>query len=87
MNSKNDASYRLRLAEGFLKEAAQDFDLKRWRSCVDNAQLAVENAGKAILSIFGPLEKTHDPAHGLRRLIDERVIHRDLVAEMRAFFL
>lgn len=36
---------------GFQAEAEQDFTLERWRSCVDNAQLAVENAGKAVLSL------------------------------------
>ena len=41
MDSEQDVSYRLRLAEGFFQEAMQDLDLSRWRSCVDNAQLSV----------------------------------------------
>lgn len=40
--------YRLELARGFLEEALQDLELERWRSAVDGAQLAVENAGKAV---------------------------------------
>jgi len=40
VNAPDLVQYRLRLAEGFLKEAEQDFGLERWRSCVDNAQLA-----------------------------------------------
>jgi len=42
----DEVSYRLALAKGFLTEAEQDMTLERWRSCVDNSQLAVENAGK-----------------------------------------
>ena len=49
MTAQDDALFRLRLARGFLKEAEQDFDLERWRSCVDNAQLAVETQAKSSL--------------------------------------
>lgn len=62
MNSRKNVDYRLELSEGFLGEAEQDFHLKRWRSCVDNARLCVENAGKAILTLFGAPPKTHEPA-------------------------
>jgi len=44
MKPLEDARYRLRLAIGFLEEARQDLSLGRWRSCVDNAQLSVENS-------------------------------------------
>ncbi len=47
MSTSRDVDYRIALAAGFLAEADQDFTLERWRSCVDNAQLALENAGKA----------------------------------------
>ena len=46
MNASKDMAYRIALATGFLAEAEQDFTLGRWRSCVDNAQLVVENSGK-----------------------------------------
>lgn len=58
----NESHYRLRLAEGFLTEARQDIKSQRWRSCVDNSQLAVENAAKALLSLLGPVGRTHNPA-------------------------
>jgi HEPN domain-containing protein len=63
--------YRIALAEGFLREAEQDFTLKRWRSCVDNAQLSVENAGKAALALFGIVPKTHDPARQIAAILRE----------------
>ena len=71
MQPKKQSAYRLHLCEGFLKEAEQDFGLKRWRSCVDNSQLSVENAGKAIIAIFAPVEKTHDPSLQLKRIIEK----------------
>ena len=37
-----DAKYRFRIAQGFLEESRQDIALTRWRSAVDNAQLATE---------------------------------------------
>lgn len=66
-----DMKFREKLAEGFLLEAKQDLDLKRWRSCVDNSQLSVENAAKMAFGIFGSAAKNHRPAQALQRLIKE----------------
>ncbi|HEC35028.1 MAG TPA: HEPN domain-containing protein [Anaerolineae bacterium] len=68
---RRDAAYRLRLAQGFLNEAHQDLDLGRWRSVMDNAQLAVENAAKAVLALLGPVGRTHNPAVQLRRALGD----------------
>ncbi len=59
MRGPDSARYRLRLAQGFLEEAREDVSLKRWRSAVDNAQLAVENAAKAVLALLGPIRQMH----------------------------
>ena len=61
MPAPEEASYRLRLVLGFLEEARQDFNLERWRSCVDNSQLATENAAKAVLALLGPVGRTIIP--------------------------
>lgn len=74
MNSNDDVEYRLSLARGFLKEAEEDYQLKRWRSCVDSSQLSVENSGKAILMLFGISPKTHEPAKHLAQLVDNKGI-------------
>lgn len=71
MNQARHVLYRLRLADGFLAEARQDVSLARWRSAIDNAQLAIENSAKAVLAILGPVGRTHYPAGPLRRSIDE----------------
>lgn len=72
MSTSRDVDYRIALAAGFLAEADQDFTLERWRSCVDNAQLAVENAGKAALALFGIAPKTHDPARQIATVLRQQ---------------
>ena len=62
MNARDQGHYRLRLAEGFLDEARQDMHSQRWRSCVSDAQLAVENSAKAVLGLLGPIGRTHNPS-------------------------
>lgn len=84
MSSENDAAYRLRLAKGFRQEAEQDLKLQRWRSCVDNAQLSVENAGKAIIALFEPVERTHNPAIKLRQLVQANRVASALRDELNA---
>jgi len=66
--------YRLRLAAGFCGEARQDVALKRWRSAMDNAQLAVENAAKAVLALAGPVGRTHRPAPLLRQALLDGIL-------------
>ncbi len=66
---KENATYRLALAHGFLREAQEDLNLRRWRSAVSNTQLSVENGLKAVISLFLPVAKTHDPARILLELI------------------
>jgi HEPN domain-containing protein len=78
----SEAEYRLSLAEGFLREARQDLDLARWRSCVDNSQLAVENAAKAALALLGPLGRTHNPAVLLRKALQEGRFPEDAQARV-----
>jgi HEPN domain-containing protein len=74
VSTSRDVAFRIALAEGFLVEAEQDFTLQRWRSCVDNAQLIVENSGKAALALFGIAPKTHDPAHQIASILREQTL-------------
>ncbi|MBM4083529.1 MAG: HEPN domain-containing protein [Planctomycetes bacterium] len=71
MNALEEARYRLILAEGFVGEAREDMSLRRWRSCVDNSQLAVENAAKVALALLGPVAQVHEPAPLLRKALAE----------------
>lgn len=69
MPAPEEAFYRLRLVLGFLGEARQDFNLGRWRSCVNNSQLVTENAAKAVLALLGPVGRTHNPSLLLREAL------------------
>jgi HEPN domain-containing protein len=68
MDSERDVAYRLRLADGFLGEAEEDLRLSRWRSCVDNAQLSVENSIKAVIARYAPVPRSHDLVRPLEDL-------------------
>lgn len=84
MNSEEDAAYRLRMARKFLIEAEEDVGLSRWRSCVDNAQLATENAAKSIIAIVEPVQKTHEPAHRLQVLLETNAFEEDVAKDIEA---
>jgi len=71
MGASLEAEFRLRLAEGFLIEAREDLGLERWRACVDNSQLAVENAAKSALGLLGPVGRTHSPAPMIRQALED----------------
>ena len=83
MNPKRDTEFRLKLAAGFLGEAEEDVRLSRWRSCVDNAQMAVENAAKAVIAMRGPVPKIHQLQRALSRLSRDAQL-RSLSKEMAA---
>jgi HEPN domain-containing protein len=76
------ALYRLRIAHGFLEESRQDVQLQRWRSAVDNAQLAVENSAKAALSLAAPVGKTHNPAPQLRETLSKGYFSADIAEKI-----
>jgi len=83
LNAPDEVAYRLALAKGFLVEAEQDVGLTRWRSCVDNAQLTVENSGKAILASFGVSPKTHDPAKQVAALLRSQSVRENIREQMQ----
>jgi HEPN domain-containing protein len=67
----SDTEYRLRLAEGFLKEAREQLKYGLFRAVADAAQLAVENSVKAVIARFRPVPKTHDLDEAIGDLLDE----------------
>jgi HEPN domain-containing protein len=85
VNSSADVAYCLNLAKGFLREAEEDSQLERWRSCVDNSQLCVENSGKAILMLFGVSSKSHEPAKHLAQLIKNAQIPSHVRERLKEF--
>ncbi len=83
MKFSKEVDYRLALAKGFLWEAEEDYRLERWRACVDNAQIATENAGKMALALFGVAPKTHDPARQLAVLLESATLPESITALIR----
>lgn len=70
MNSLREASYRMSLAEGYLRRAERFFKENAWLDCVRDAQAAVENAAKAIIANFAPVQRSHEPARQLEALLE-----------------
>jgi HEPN domain-containing protein len=69
MNPHEDALYRLRVASEFLDAAELALNNSRWALCEQQAQIAVENAAKAILAQVDPVPQTHEPHHQLEALL------------------
>lgn len=69
MNPHEDALYRLRVAAEFLDAAERSFAQRDWARCVQQAQITVENAAKAILAQVDPVPHTHEPHHQLEELL------------------
>ncbi len=84
MELERELAYRTKLAVGYLDEARADLELSRWRSCVDNSQLSVENAAKAALVRLGPVGKTHAPSIRIRSALEEKLVPE---AEKQAYAL
>ena len=83
MNSLDDAVFRLELAQGYLSKAERDARDQRWDDCLANAQNAVENAGKSVLSHFRPVPKTHDVVNPLRSLLEQPGVAPSVQAGIR----
>jgi HEPN domain-containing protein len=66
-----------------LAEAEQDHQLERWRSCVDNAQLAVENAGKTVLASLAIPAKTHEPARQVAALLRTQTLPPEIQEKLQ----
>lgn len=79
----SDAQYRLKLADGFLKEAEKQFKHKLFRAAVDAAQLSVENATKAVIAIFKPVPKVHEMAEVIREILGEIKFNEDEIEKLK----
>lgn len=69
MSPHEDALYRLRVAAEFLDTAELAFNNSRWALCEQQAQIAVENAAKAILACIDPVPHTHELHRQLESLL------------------
>ncbi|MBI5525731.1 MAG: HEPN domain-containing protein [Deltaproteobacteria bacterium] len=74
--TSSDARYRLDLAQGFLAETEDHLENGSFRAAVDTSQLCVENAIKAVASLFGPVPKTHEPREMLEEIAGQVKLKR-----------
>jgi len=71
IDPESEVRYRVRLVEGYLREAEENFKREDFRATVAASQLAAENAAKAIIAIFRIPSWSHDPSHELREVISQ----------------
>ena len=71
IDPESEVRYRVRLAEGYLREAEENFKREDFRATVAASQLAAENAAKAIIAIFRIPSWSHDPSHELREVVSQ----------------
>lgn len=81
--SERDAEYRVRVARGFLREAREDMKLGRWRSCVDGAVVAVENALKGVIALWSPVPHTRWPDQALVSMLEAQQIPESFCGEVK----
>lgn len=67
----SEISYRLRLAELYLRDAEDAFKRRDFRAVVASSQLSAENAAKAVIAVFRVPSWSHDPSPELRELRDQ----------------
>jgi len=82
MQPREDADYRIVLAEEALVLARRDFGLQSWPTCLDFSQQTVENAAKAVLAVFGPHPPTHGPGDLLRQRVRRSLFPQGAVADV-----
>jgi HEPN domain-containing protein len=80
MELQNNVEYRLQLAQGYLQEAEENYAQQRWRACFSCSILVIENAGIAILMLFGVSPMTHQPGRHLSQLISEGTVTNEAIA-------
>ena len=74
MDHEKHAYARLKVAEIFLAEARQDLGVRRWLSCVGQAQVAVQHALKSAIALWRPIPHTRQPARTLLSMLEAEQI-------------
>ena len=85
MKSEEEAWYRLSLAQGRLRRAVEAFERGDYLGCILEAQLSVENAAKAVITVFRIPSWSHDPSVELREVITQN--RESMVGKLGAIFM
>jgi len=73
LNFKDEAYYRLELAQGYLERARKALQRGDNDECISNSQLSVENSAKAVISCFRMPSWSHDLSGELIALVEENI--------------
>ena len=71
LNPLKEVEYGGRAAEKYLEEAEHFLSAGSWRAAVASAQLAAENAAKAVIAVYHLPSWTHDPSDELMSLLPQ----------------
>jgi HEPN domain-containing protein len=63
----DEVRYRYKPAVNYLSDAEEDLSRGRWRNAVASAQLAAENAAKAVIAVYRIPSWSHDPSDDAQR--------------------
>ena len=69
LDPAEEVAYRLALAREHLDRARRRFQVEDWAGVVEAAQLAAENAAKAVIAHFHVPSWSHDPLGELEELV------------------
>jgi len=69
LNPGEEVTYRLALAREHLERARKRLSVEDWAGVVEAAQLAAENAAKAVIAHFHVPSWNHDPSRELQELV------------------
>ena len=69
LDPAEEVAYRLALAREHLDRARKRFSVEDWAGVVEAAQLAAENAAKAVIAHFHVPSWSHDPSGELEELV------------------
>lgn len=75
LDSREEISYRVKIAERYLKEASNAYRRRDYRLVVASSQLSVENAAKAVIAVFRIPSWSHDPSNELLELLNQLPEH------------
>lgn len=84
MTPKDEAAYRIRIAETRVAEADHLIEKALWAGAALLARAAVENSAKGVLACFQSVPRTHEPADVLDAALRDAAFPPDLAARARA---
>lgn len=84
MTPKDEAAYRIRIAETRVAEADRLLETALWAGATLLARAAIENAAKGVLACFQAVPRTHEPADVLDASLRDAAFPAELAPRAHA---